>query len=79
MTSFREYLDQNGITQTQAADELRERVPVIHRAYHGTTPSKRLIAKIRDWSSGAVTFDDWFPPGESAPDRDEQEDAGEAA
>ena len=66
MATFRDHLDAHGITQSQAAEELGETLTVVHRAYHRNHASTRLIAKIRDWSNGAVTFDDFFPPAKRA-------------
>lgn len=62
MSTFREYLDERGLTQAEASRQLGISAPLVHRAYHQNEASRSTIARIRDWSGGAVTFDDFHPP-----------------
>jgi hypothetical protein len=52
--SFRAYLEREGISQKQAAEDLKVHPSLVHYWCRGTLPKDGRRARIETWSHGAV-------------------------
>jgi len=64
MTTLRDYMDRNGLTQAQMAEMLGVRQPSVGRYLKGQVPDPVIMQKIIDATEGQVTADSFFiiPP-----------------
>lgn len=65
---FGTYLAQHGLSVADAATQLEKPyATVLHWFHRRRTPRPAMQARIRDWSGGAVTGDDWLPAVDAKP------------
>lgn len=56
--TFVAYLDENGITQTRVARELKVPQSAVSYWCRGATPRDKMCARIKRWSKGGVPLPD---------------------
>lgn len=60
---FREYIEEQGLSQTEAARRAKVSVAAVHRAYHGLPLGYENVRRLVLWCGGLVSYDDFAAAG----------------